>query len=310
MVEKLHLRNFPPEVMSEGKVVDEEAVVRSLRDLWRGESFPKGTVVAAVPGGNVEVKKIRLPVMDKKELDRYVALEAERVFAMPFLSLVIDYVVLKEEKDYTDLLVVAVPREKVTMVRELFYKAGIELHVLEVNALALYHLLTFLDGERFKGLSVLLDVGKSTTTVVIILDGELLCAKEVFVGGDVVTEMIQNEEGLTYGEAEALKRGGFSQKPYKRKILDKFVISLGHELKLVLDSCRLWLESGEGEVKRVFYTGGGALLEDFDKAFEERFDVEVKSVYYLDFEGVLGEGGEALDRHSVALGLSIRGASV
>lgn len=310
VVEKLHLRNFPPGVMAEGKVMGEDTVVEAIKDIWRKETFPKGTLVAAVPGGNVEVKRIRLPVMDKKELDRYVALEAEQAFAMPFLSLIIDYVILKEERDHMDLLVVAVPRDKVALAKDLFYRAGVDLHVLDVKPLALYHLFTFLGGDKLEGLSVILDIGKSITTVVMVLDGEFLCAREVYVGGDVVTEMIQKEEGLTYGEAEALKKEKFSQKPHGKKILNKFVVSLGHELKLVLDSCRLWLESGEGEVRRVFYTGGGALLENFDKAFEERFDVEAKSMYYLNSERMMGERVEVLDRYSVALGLSIRGAVI
>ena len=310
VVEKLHLRNFPPGVMAGGKVMGEDTVVEAIKDIWRKETFPKGTLVAAVPGGNVEVKRIRLPVMDKKELDRYVALEAEQAFAMHFLSLIIDYVILEEEKDHMDLLVVAVPRDKVALAKDLFYRAGVDLHVLDVKPLALYRLFTFLGGDKLEGLSVILDIGKSITTVVMVLDGEFLCAREVYVGGDVVTEMIQKEEGLTYGEAEALKKEKFSQKPHGKKILNKFVVSLGHELKLVLDSCRLWLESGEGEVRRVFYTGGGALLENFDKAFEERFDVEAKSMYYLNSERMMGERVEVLDRYSVALGLSIRGAVI
>ncbi|GEM_PF-1477461 len=307
-VEKLHLRDFSPGAMDAGRVEDEGELVEALRELVREGLIPKGKMVASVPGGKVEVKRIRVPAMGPKEVDRYVAMEAEQAFTLPFLSLTIDYAVMKRTEEYSDLLVVGVPREQVTLARELFHKAGVDLHVLDVKPLALYHLFSFLGGDEFEGLSVVLDVGRSVTTMVLVMNGEVLCAREVYLGGDMITEMIQAKEGIVYQEAEKLKREEFSHKPYEMEILDKFVVSLGHELRLVLDSCRLWLEPGEAEVKRLFYTGGGASLKNFGRAFEEKFDVEARNMYYLNAKDVLGGRVEELDRYSVAVGLSVRGA--
>ena len=308
-VEKWYLRDFPSGTIVDGRVEKDEVVIRALKDLTEKEIIPKGKLVSAVFGGRSEVKKLRLPVVGSKDLDRYVASEAEQAFALPYLSLVLDYVILREDDYGVEVLAAGVPRDKVASVRELFQRAGIDIHVLDVRPMALYHLFSYLNGDRYGGLSLVLDVGKRVTTIVLVKEGELVCAREVYLGGDTITEMVQREEGVSFEEAERLKVEKLTDGPYEEKILDKFIVSLGHDLKLVLDSCRVLLDSEAAEVERLFYTGGGASLKNFGKVFGERFDLEVKNVYHLGLRDGFVEGEvKALDRFSVALGLAIRGA--
>ncbi len=308
-VEKWYLRDFPHGTMVDGRIERGEVVLEALRDLVRQEIIPKGKVVSAVFGGRSEVKRLKIRISGTRDLDREVAMEAEHSFALPYLSLMLDYVVLGEGPEGVDVLAAGVPRDKVTAVRELFSRADIDIHVLDVRPIALYHLFSYLGGGDYGGLSVILDVGKCITTVALIMDGELLCAREVYFGGDMITEMVQRKEGVSFEKAERLKIGRLTSMPYEREVLDKFIVSLGHELKLVLDGCRLLLASGDSEVRRLFYTGGGASLKNFGKIFEERFDLEVKNVYHLGLRnGLVGGEVETLDRFSVALGLAIRGA--
>ncbi len=308
-VERWYLRDFPSGTIVDGRVEKEEVVVRALKDLMEKEIIPKGKLVSAVFGGRSEVKKLRLPVVEGKDMDRSVASEAEQAFALPYLSLVLDYVILREDGYGVEVLAAGVPRDKVASVRELFQKAGIDIHVLDVRPMALYHLFSFLGGDGYRELSVILDVGKRVTTIVLVKEGELVCAREVYLGGDTITEMVQREEGVSFEEAERLKMEKLTGGPYEEKILDKFIISLGHDIKLVLDSCRVLLGSGAAEVERLFYTGGGASLKNFGQVLGKRFDLEVKNVYHLGpRNGFVGGEVKALDRFSIALGLAIRGA--
>jgi len=309
VLEKCFLNDFPSWAIVDGRVENERVVVTALRNLIKRELVPKGKVISTVIGGGTEVNRMRLPLVDSKDLDRYVAMETERVFSLPMTALTLDYSILKKDKEHMDVLAVGVPRGKVSQVGDLFERAGLDLHVLEVKPLALYHLFTFLGGDKYMGVNLVVDVGKNTTTVLLMKNGELVCARETQFGGDAINEAIQREETVTYEQAEKLKKKGPDERPYMGRVTGNFITSLGHELRLVLDKCRVLLESGEGEVERVFFTGGATSLENFAKVFEEMFDVKVKNVYDLKLQGIAGvEDMEALDRYSVSLGLAIRGA--
>ena len=186
-------------------------MVATLRDMWTRGPLSKDRVVASILG-RVEMKRATVSPMYQEALDRYLALEGESLFGLPFSQLVVDYVVLREED--MDLLVVGVPLNLVSAVREIFQEAAVEFHILDVAPLALYHLLGFIEVGDLTGLSLLIDVGKCFTTFVALEDRQPIYAKGISLGGDWVTYKIHKEEGVSHGEAEAIKLNELSEKPH------------------------------------------------------------------------------------------------
>ncbi len=119
MVENLLVRNFPLGTLLEDKILERENLVVALRDMWEKESLSKGRIVAGVLG-RVEMKRTTVSPMDQEALDRYLALEGETLFRLPFRQLVVDYVVLAHREEDVALLVVGVPLNLVSAVWELF----------------------------------------------------------------------------------------------------------------------------------------------------------------------------------------------
>jgi len=306
VVENLLVRNFPPGTLLEDKILERENLVAALRDMWTRESLSKDRVVAGVLG-RVRMKRATVSPMDQEALDRYLALEGESLFGLPFSQLVVDYVVLAHREEDMALLVVGVPLNLVSAVREIFQEAAVELHILDVAPLALYHLLGFTEVGDLPGLSLLIDVGKCFTTFVVLEDRQPIYAKGISLGGDWVTYKIHKEEAVPYVEAEAIKVNELSEKPYAGELVRDFVMTLARELQLSLGECKELIRQGDGEVNRILYTGGGGLLVGFEKVLQEMFDLEVKNIYYFISGEEMRRWDSFLDRCSVALGLALRG---
>jgi type IV pilus assembly protein PilM len=144
--------------------------------------------------------------------------------------------------------------------------------------------------------------------------------REIANGGNSITEEIQKALNIPYDQAEAYKCGGAAtpEDPYRAGMVPQQVMqvieaatdAIAAEIQRSIDF--FMATSGEGEIARIFITGGSANLPPLGQAIErrarvavelwsplERFGIERKDVD----ENLLQSRGTQL---SVALGLALR----
>src|SRR5208283_5111199 len=85
-------------------------------------------------------------------------------------------------------------------------EAGLEPVVMDVDAFALANMYE-LNYDLEPGFTAMLNIGASVMNINILKDGTSIFTRDISVGGNRYTEALQRDFGLTYEDAEKVKRG-------------------------------------------------------------------------------------------------------
>ena len=109
----------PPDSIVDGTIIDASAVADAIREVFESnKAFTTKDVCASLSGNPVIVKKVRLPVMTKSELDESIYWEAEQYIPFEIQDVNLDYQILDpgtgpDSRGTMEVLLVAVKKEKI-----------------------------------------------------------------------------------------------------------------------------------------------------------------------------------------------------
>jgi type IV pilus assembly protein PilM len=133
---------LPEGVMSEGEVVDPDALSDTLKDIFRGGTLPK-SVRLGVANQQIVVRQLELPrIEDPKELEAAVRFQAADAIAMPLDEAVIDFQVIgvntgADGQPRTQVVVVAAREAMIERLVQAVRGAGLRPEGIDLNAFAL-----------------------------------------------------------------------------------------------------------------------------------------------------------------------------
>ncbi|MDQ3806165.1 MAG: pilus assembly protein PilM, partial [Acidobacteriota bacterium] len=141
--------------------------------------------------------------------------------------------------------------------------------------------------------------------------------RDVSVGGHQYTALLQKELGLTYEQAEQVKRGGPPPAHVEAVDIDGVLETvsdmLALEISKTFDFYRATADDGEGAVQKIFVSGGGSKLKGLNEYLSNRFEIPVEP---LDpFRRIKVDARrfdpdymrEVVPEMAVAVGLALRG---
>jgi type IV pilus assembly protein PilM len=107
-----------------------------------------------------------------------------------------------------------------------------------------------------------------------------LFARDASVGGTNYTSLLQKELGLSFEQAEAVKRGqalpgGIEPRPIEPIIATVSDI-LALEVRKTMDFYRATAEEGEQTIQKILLAGGGSKLPGLANYLAKRFEIEVE----------------------------------
>lgn len=247
-----------------------EQVGEVVPALLRDHEFAGRRAVVGVPHDLVHVKNLRLPVMPAAELESAVAYEARAVFPFTADAVEVRHLVAGEVRQgtesKTEVIVFAVPREPLDELVETLHRAGVRVESLDLEPCALYRTV-----ERFirrredeQEVTVLIDVGRSRSQVVIGRGHDFSFVKSIELGGRHLGEMVARKLSISEPEATALRRRcaavGDDDDPVRQAVLDAtraLTEQLAREVSLCL---RYYSVTFRGQrPARVRVCGGGGL---------------------------------------------------
>jgi hypothetical protein len=144
---------------------------------WRGEP-----VAAAVSGLHTIVRRLSLPHTQTGELARVVEFEAGSRLPLPPDRAVLDYVVLGQETESTEVMVFAAPREVLSALLAVFGRAGLDPCLVSVEPVALLEAVRA-TSPVYGEATLLLDLGASCAKAVVLEGGRPAYARVIHVGG-------------------------------------------------------------------------------------------------------------------------------
>ena len=293
--------------------------------------------ISALPANAVFSAIINLPNITKEELASpkklatAVEWEAKKVVPLPLNEMILDWKVLEnvgaplggkplsgEKKEdgaprNVQVLLTGAAKKVVQKYLDGFQRAGFELISLETESFALTRALLGND----KSTAMIVDLGASDTTVIIVENGIPYIERSVRQGGKQLSEAIARSMGLPVVDAEQFKRdfGTFILGNHKNEmqmplVLKNFLEPIVNEMRYVLNFFLEQPGNQNKKVARIILSGGSAGLLNLGKYLEEVFNIRsfvgnpwARIIYPADMQPILDEIGP---RFAPAIGLALR----
>jgi type IV pilus assembly protein PilM len=295
----------------DGVIIQPEIVAKAARELFEKQiigTINTRRVAIAIPAYRIFTRSLQIPKLKQKELNEAVQLEAEQYIPAPLEELYLDYEIIKQKPDATELLVVAAPRVIVDSYLDLARVLGLETVLIEPTLSSLGRLFS-LDSQSDVP-AVIINFG-SVSSDISIFDRHMLVTGTVPGGGEDFTKSIQDHLKISFDEAALIKtRYGLSVSKKQADIKHALEPILQQIVKEIRRIIRYYDEryGTTRPIGQVITLGGGANMPGLDEYFIEALHLAVRRSepwQYLDFRGL--QAPEPSDRpmYATAAGLAL-----
>ncbi|MSR47475.1 MAG: hypothetical protein EXS13_10520 [Planctomycetes bacterium] len=293
----------------------------ALQSAMKQSGMKSRQAVLGLTGKDLVIKYQQVPPVADFQLKKIVAFELDEIRKQSGDKLAADFNVMPSRADLTsdDIVLMALSREQRIEDRSAaLARAGVTTRHFTPNAIALYHAFRAF-GPATSGDVLVVSIGKQSSDFAVIRDGDLLYARSVGTGGDVLTDAIAAEFGVSKAKAESLKRelgdlrprdkrAGLSQQAEKVSYaLEGAAGRLFSMVQSTLQLAKGQMQLNQLEISKAWITGGSAVMKGLDEYLSGNLGVPVQRFDPLAEAGVAVEGAGTLDL-AVAAGLAVMAA--
>jgi len=186
---------------------------RSLPQIFKRivqEHRIKGEVATSIPSSTVQIKKIKLPPMPKKEIEAAVKWEMKQSSTIGLEELAFDYYLLNgaemSSTNEIELIIISCPKREV--LEQLAIIEAANLVPLAVEMDCQVAVCSLVRNQQIKKAEVILflDFGYCSCSVSIVVNNRIIFKRELAINGDSLTQAISKHCHLSYEGAERLKQ--------------------------------------------------------------------------------------------------------
>ncbi|MCX8118573.1 MAG: type IV pilus assembly protein PilM [Desulfobacterota bacterium] len=278
---------------------DTQALAILLRDLMEETGLQTKKVRLTVSGSGIQIRRLTLPAMPKRELAKALPWEMKSHLPYPPETAQIRSHLLgefvEEGTKRLDLLVVACPNSLIDRTLSIATGAGLRVSHLDVNAFALWNLLLLGDRLKIGETTALIDLGSEKISLYLFKDLTLQFSREITPAGADLTRAItdgipfERDLAFLFEKAEKIKEevgipsevqgAGTPEREeidlskiafLMRPVLERWVSEIGR-------SFDFYQTQFYGErIDRVLLTGGGAHLKNLSPYLEGELGLPVE----------------------------------
>ena len=266
----------PPlaEAIVDGEIMDRQLVTDAIKNLFEANGIASRTVVAAVSGRAVIVKKITMNKLSPEDAEQAVYWEAEQHVPYDINDVSLDFEILgpaPNDPKQMQVLLIAAKKDMVLNFSELIREAGLTPLIVDVDSFAAQNALEANYDFGPDEVVACLNIGSEITNINITRGGTPYFTKDLQLGGNTFIEAAQRKFNISHSEAEQVVRGEGSPNHDIRSLLDQSCESLA----LALDRAQAYLRtSGEASaVTRIMLCGGSALTPGLAEYLTRRLNV-------------------------------------
>jgi type IV pilus assembly protein PilM len=312
----LGFEGLQPDTVVDGQIMELNDVSGVISGLFASHQFKTDRVAAGVSGSSVIVKNIIVPQMTREELEESIDWHAEEHIPFEISDVSLDYQVVGSGADSLHVLMAACKRDFVANLKQAIQLAGKQPAVIDVDAFALQNCYE-INYEPSDSLAVaLLNIGASTMNINILRGVKSVFTRDVSVGGNQYTSLLQKELGLTYEQAEQVKRGNAAPGGFEGVDIDGALETvsdmLALEISKTFDFYRATADD-DGSVQKILISGGGSKLKGLPEYLSNRFEIPVERLdpfRRISFDARRFDPDymrEVVPEMAVAVGLALRG---
>jgi type IV pilus assembly protein PilM len=228
----------------------------------------------------VIVKNIVLPHMSDEELQESFSWHAEEHIPFDIGDVNLDYELTGKSSESLHVLMAACKSDKINNVKQAIQLAGKQPVVIDIDAFALQNCYEVNYQPRHGEIVALLNIGAATMNINILNGTRSVFARDASVGGSQYTGLLQKELGISFEQAEAVKRGaalpqGVEPKPIQ-PIIETVSEVLALEVKKTFDFYRATAQEGDAAIQKILLAGGGSKLPGLPDFLASRFEIPVE----------------------------------
>ncbi|UCD58576.1 MAG: type IV pilus assembly protein PilM, partial [Candidatus Hydrogenedentota bacterium] len=271
--------NTPPESASrfQARVID--ATIKKCECKYRD-------VVVGVPGNSAFIRNIKLPPVPGSKIDQIVRYEIQQTIPFPIEHIALDYQVLEpDESSEVEVIMVAMKGEVAESFIRDIERAKVNVAIVDSIPLAIYNCYRFNDYSSKEECTTIIELGATTSNILVELGGELRYCRNVSIGGNDITSAVAKEFNIPFEQAERLKiqhglifpetqESNFTEDQVRvSKAITGVLDRLMGEIKLTIGYFRSL--TGATAISRAVLSGGGSMLKNIRPFLADRLGVQV-----------------------------------
>lgn len=261
-ISKFAAVNVPDGTIFDGEIVDERRGAAAIKELWKSAGFTTNKVAFGISNRKTVVREVTLPEMPAGSRKAALRFAVEGQVPVDLDDSVLDFLPLRSAGEgKQEGLLVASSRSSLETTVNTLEKAGRYIDAVDFSGFALLRALT--DGRS--GTQAIINIGASSTTVVIATGAMPEFVRMVPSGGDDVTRSIERALGVSFLEAEHDKIGrGLQGGATSARDIEAETV-LRENVAALIDSIRNTLKFYSNAhptrpIGNVVLTGGGSRL--------------------------------------------------
>lgn len=207
-LESLGIAPLPRDCVIDGEIYNIGAVSKVLRDLVKSSKSRGAKAFTGVFGSDVIIKRIKVPLMPKKELENHIRWEAEQYIPFNIDEVNLDYDVISPNYNKTgkmDLIIAAAKKDQVSAYSAVLCDSGLIPEGVDIGSIALYDMFKENYGTASEEAILIVDIGASHTRINMIENNRTVFLKEIDFAGEYFTRKIQDALNVSFEEGETLK---------------------------------------------------------------------------------------------------------
>ncbi len=224
------------------------------RLLAEAEVSAKNCIVS-LPNNAVFTSVIDMQQLSDDQMESAIMFEAKKYVPLPLTEVILSWSVVTKNSDQgrQKILLIAVPKQVQQSYVQLFSMTGLELSIIEIEALALIRSLSSAATKN----SVIIDIGARNTGLNVVMDGVLQLTRNLSIGGATITDTIAKTLNVSVPRAEQFKKDfGLSNADFIPETIKPVMGTIKNEVKQLVSI----YAARSVPVQKLILTGGGASL--------------------------------------------------
>ena len=303
--------------IADGQIMELNDVSNCIANIFTSQQIKTDQVVAGVSGNSVIVKNIIVPQMSEAELEESIDWHAEEHIPFDIADVSLDYQIVDSNPDSLHVLMAACKRDRIANLKQAIQLAGKQPVIIDIDAFALQNCYEANYDADPDETVALLNIGASTMNINILHGTRSMSIRDVSFGGKQYTTHLQKELGLTFEQAERLKRGEApgegTEPPPIEPMLEGVSEILALEIQKTFDFYRTTAAAPSATVQKILISGGGSKLRGLHEFLADHFQTTVEPLnpfqrIEVDAKRVDPDYlRETVPEMAVAVGLALRG---
>jgi type IV pilus assembly protein PilM len=270
------VESLVPDAVVDGAIMDGPAVAGAIKRIFSSGKLKAKAVATGISGHSVIVKRVIVPAATPDEIEASIQMDMEQYIPFDIAEVNMDYQLVGPGTTSTDeagmdVVLVAAKKDKIQNHTNVISLAGRSPEVVDIDAFALQNVFEANYYVDPNGTIALLNIGASLMNINITKGGMPLFVRDVSVGGNQYTDILQKELQLNFNEAEDLKLGktGGGEAEMVQPLLESITDMLIMEVQKTFDFFR---ETYPTEtITQVLISGGTSNMFGLAERIQETF---------------------------------------